>query len=71
MKEIVKLPSYIISEQILNQTDKFTIKDIFNKVKEKINNINTDEILNMIRIKIIELCDLGLIIGNESIYYVA
>lgn len=71
MKEIVKLPSYIISEQILNQTDKFTIKDIFNKVKEKINNINTEEIWNMIRIKIMELCDLGLIFGNESIYYVA
>ena len=70
--KLIELPSYIVSEQILNQTDRFTINDIFEKVNDKLKNVlkNTEEILFLIKNKIVELCDLGLISGTESFYYV-
>lgn len=65
-----KKASFVVSEIILNQEGKFTIKDILDKVKNII--IDQFETIDTLKKYIVEklnsMCDYGLI-GRTDIYY--
>lgn len=62
--------SLIVSETILNQEGKFTIKDIFDKVKPMVSTQfeTPDKLETYISRKLNSMCDYGLI-GKTSMYY--
>ena len=67
---ISKRPSFVISEAILNQEGKFTVKDILDKVRtiilDQFDTIDTLE--RYIIKKLNSMCDYGLI-GRTNVYY--
>ena len=71
MKNITsKRPSFVVSEAILNQEGKFTIKDILDKVRTIIlDQFDTiDTLKRYIIEKLNSMCDYGLI-GRTDVYY--
>mgnify|MGYP000878179388 FL=1 len=71
MKNITsQRPSFVISEAILNQEGKFTVKDILDKVKTIIlDQFDTiDTLKRYIIEKLNSMCDYGLI-GRTDVYY--
>lgn len=69
-KTINQRVSFIVSEIILNQEGKFTLKDILDKVKPKISNQfeTPDKLERYISGKLNSMCDYGLI-GRTTMYY--
>ena len=65
-----KRPSFVVSEAILNQEGKFTVKDILDKVRNIIEDqFNTiDKLTRYIIEKLNSMCDYGLI-GRTDVYY--
>lgn len=67
---ISKRPSFVVSEAILNQEGKFTVKDILDKVRtiilDQFDTIDTLE--RYIIKKLNSMCDYGLI-GRTNVYY--
>ena len=63
-------PSFVVSEAILNQEGKFTVKDILDKVRTIIlDQFDTIDTLKMYIIeKLNSMCDYGLI-GRTDVYY--
>ncbi len=63
-------PSFVVSEAILNQEGKFTVKDILDKVKTIIlDQFDTiDTLKRYIIEKLNSMCDYGLI-GRTDVYY--
>jgi len=63
-------PSFVVSEVILNQEGKFTVKDILDKVRNIIlDQFNTiDNLKRYIIEKLNSMCDYGLI-GRTDVYY--
>ncbi|VTS73484.1 hypothetical protein [Streptococcus australis] len=63
-------PSFVVSEVILNQEGKFTVKDILDKVKTIIlDQFDTiDTLKRYIIEKLNSMCDYGLI-GRTDVYY--
>ncbi|MGP1489267.1 MAG: hypothetical protein ACTTIX_08665 [Peptoanaerobacter stomatis] len=63
-------PSFVVSEAILNQEGKFTVKDILDKVRtiiiDKFDTIDT--LKRYIIEKLNSMCDYGLI-GKTDVYY--
>lgn len=71
MKNITnKRPSFVVSEVILNQEGKFTVKDILDKVIDIIlDQFDTiDALKKYIIEKLNSMCDYGLI-GRTNVYY--
>lgn len=71
MKNITsQRPSFVVSEAILNQEGKFTVKDILDKVKTIIlDQFDTiDTLKRYIIEKLNSMCDYGLI-GRTDVYY--
>lgn len=62
--------SFIVSETILNQDGKFTMKDILDKVKPMVSTQfeTPDKLETYISRKLNSMCDYGLI-GKTSMYY--
>lgn len=62
--------SFIVSETILNQEGKFTMKDILDKVKPIVSNQfeTPDKLETYIIKKLNSMCDYGLV-GKTSVYY--
>ena len=62
--------SFIVSETILNQEGKFTIKDILDKVKSIISDQfrTLDDLKRYIIEKLNSMCDYGLV-GKTDMYY--
>lgn len=62
--------SFIVSETILNQEGKFTIKDILDKVKSIISDQfrTLDDLKRYIIEKLNSMCDYGLV-GKTDVYY--
>jgi hypothetical protein len=67
---ISKRPSFVVSEAILNQEGKFTVKDILDEVRtiilDQFDTIDTLE--RYIIKKLNSMCDYGLI-GRTNVYY--
>ena len=67
---ISKRPSFVVSEAILNQEGKFTVKDILDEVRtiilDQFDTIDTLE--RYIIKKLNSMCDYGLI-GKKNVYY--
>lgn len=63
-------PSFVVSEAILNQEGKFTVKDILDKVRTIIlDQFDTiDTLKRYIIEKLNSMCDYGLI-GRTDVYY--
>ncbi|MDY3121735.1 hypothetical protein [Suipraeoptans intestinalis] len=63
-------PSFVVSEAILNQEGKFTVKDILDKVRNIIlDQFDTiDTLKRYIIEKLNSMCDYGLI-GRTDVYY--
>lgn len=71
MKNITnERPSFVVSEVILNQEGKFTVKDILDKVIDIIlDQFDTiDALKKYIIEKLNSMCDYGLI-GRTNVYY--
>ena len=62
--------SFIVSEIILNQEGKFTVKDILDRAKPRIGNQfeTSDKLERYIIGKLDSMCDYGLI-GKTTVYY--
>lgn len=67
---ISKRPSFVVSEAILNQEGKFTVKDILDEVRTIIlDQFDTiDTLKRYIIKKLNSMCDYGLI-GRTNVYY--
>lgn len=65
-----KRPSFVVSEAILNQEGKFTVKDILDKVRDIIQEQfdTIDNLTKYIIKKLNSMCDYGLI-GRTDVYY--
>lgn len=63
-------PSFVVSEVILNQEGKFTVKDILDKVRNIISDQfdSPDTLKRYIIEKLNSMCDYGLI-GRTDVYY--
>lgn len=70
LNTMYKEPGFVVSEIILEQEDKFTVKDILDKVKDKIQNMfeTIDKLKSYIIDKLNSMCEYGLV-GKTDLYY--
>ncbi len=64
--------SYIVSNKILDQKNKFTIEDIFNGVRSELSKFisSIEEMIIFIKRKVTTLCEVGLVSDTGLFYYV-
>lgn len=63
-------PGFVVSEIILEQDGRFTIKDIIDKVRDKIESLfsSIDKLKDYVLNKLNSMCEYGLI-GKTDAYY--